>query len=211
MGRHAGSLPLRRSPNNQSRNIGHRFDGQVAQQVSRPHYLLHISQYCFFPSRVFNYRMHPENVRILREANIDYCSLANNHTLDYSLQGLRDTLIALDAARIAHAGAGMSADEAMKPAILERKGHRIGFFRCVAIFQVSLDSLPQPTHSFSDHPKEWAAGQNRPGISYLNTDHPSDAQLSAVATAVRRAKSEAGCDLCVVSIHWGPNYRWQPP
>src|SRR4051794_7103372 len=37
-----------------------------------------------WPNKVFNYRMHPANVQCLKLAGIDYVSLANNHTLDFS-------------------------------------------------------------------------------------------------------------------------------
>ena len=45
-----------------------------------------------------NYRMHPANVTALTSAGVQFCALANNHTLDWGEQGLRDTLEALDAA-----------------------------------------------------------------------------------------------------------------
>ncbi len=38
-----------------------------------------------WPHKAFNFRMHPDNVKILKEAKIDFVSLANNHALDYSV------------------------------------------------------------------------------------------------------------------------------
>ena len=61
-----------------------------------------------WPDKVFNYRMHPENLRALEPAKIDYVSLANNHTLDFSEEGLNDTVRALTAAKVGFAGAGTS-------------------------------------------------------------------------------------------------------
>ena len=54
--------------------------------------------------KTFNYRMHPKNVQVLSEAKIDYCSLANNHVLDYGVQGLKDTMRSLSGAGISFAG-----------------------------------------------------------------------------------------------------------
>ena len=45
-----------------------------------------------WPDKVFNYRMHPENVSALKAARIDYVSLANNHTLDFCEEGLVETV-----------------------------------------------------------------------------------------------------------------------
>lgn len=57
-----------------------------------------------WPHKAFNYRMHPVNVAILQNARIDYCSLANNHVLDYGIQGLWDTMRSLARAGISYAG-----------------------------------------------------------------------------------------------------------
>src|SRR5438128_8476511 len=45
--------------------------------------------------KVFNFKSHPEHVLWLKEANISLVNLANNHLLDYSEQGLLDTLTTL--------------------------------------------------------------------------------------------------------------------
>jgi poly-gamma-glutamate capsule biosynthesis protein CapA/YwtB (metallophosphatase superfamily) len=57
-----------------------------------------------WPHKAFNYRMHPMNVTILQNAKIDYCSLANNHILDYGVTGLWDTMRSLARAGISYAG-----------------------------------------------------------------------------------------------------------
>jgi poly-gamma-glutamate synthesis protein (capsule biosynthesis protein) len=85
--------------------------------------------------------MHPENLKCLTEAKIDYCSLANNHTLDFQLPGMIDTMKSLSEQGIKWAGVGMNKQEAMKPAILERCGMKFAFYRyvqCRRIFQYRL-------------------------------------------------------------------------
>jgi poly-gamma-glutamate synthesis protein (capsule biosynthesis protein) len=69
-----------------------------------------------------NYRMNPANVPCLAAAKIDCCVLANNHVLDWGAPGLRETLDVLGVAQIATAGAGRSADDAARPAVLEKPG-----------------------------------------------------------------------------------------
>lgn len=49
-------------------------------------------------------------------------SLANNHTMDFGPEGLYDTLAALDAAGVAHAGAGRDLDQARMPRYLSAGG-----------------------------------------------------------------------------------------
>ena len=36
-----------------------------------------------WPGKGIHYRIHPENVEVLKAAGIDHCSLANNHMLDW--------------------------------------------------------------------------------------------------------------------------------
>jgi hypothetical protein len=50
--------------------------------------------------------MHPRNIDCITAARIDCCCLANNHVLDWGYDGLAETLRTLDAAGIAHTGAG---------------------------------------------------------------------------------------------------------
>src|SRR4029078_1071857 len=70
------------------------------------------------PEKGIHYRMHPQNIGCLTAAQISACALTNNHVLDWGYDGLSETLKALDAAGIAHAGAGNDSEEAMQPAVL---------------------------------------------------------------------------------------------
>ena len=72
-----------------------------------------------WPEKAIHYRMHPRNIGCLTSAKISACALANNHVLDWGYDGLSETLKTLDAAGIAHAGAGNDAEEAMQPAALD--------------------------------------------------------------------------------------------
>jgi poly-gamma-glutamate capsule biosynthesis protein CapA/YwtB (metallophosphatase superfamily) len=57
--------------------------------------------------------------------------LANNHIFDFGEKGLLDTIEALDARGLHHAGAGRNLEEAGQPAILEAAGLRLGIL-CAA-------------------------------------------------------------------------------
>jgi poly-gamma-glutamate synthesis protein (capsule biosynthesis protein) len=54
----------------------------------------------YWKGKGINYRMHPENTGCLTAARIDYCSLANNHILDWGFAGLQETLETLEKANI---------------------------------------------------------------------------------------------------------------
>ena len=63
-----------------------------------------ITTECSSYPKTFNFRMHPQNVEILKRAGISYVSLANNHILDYGGNGLLETMDCLTRSNIAFAG-----------------------------------------------------------------------------------------------------------
>lgn len=148
----------------------------------------------YWPGKGINYRMHPNNVPCLTKANIDYCSLANNHTLDWGYSGLTETMETLARAKISFSGSGLNLQEARKPAVIEVEGKGR-----VILFSLCTTS--------SGVPSSWAAAENIPGV-YLIRDF-SDDTIRGIAEDVHRIK-QAG-DILVFSIHWGGNWGYEIP
>jgi len=145
----------------------------------------------YWRGKEIHYRMSPRNIGCLTAARIDCCCLANNHVLDWGFEGLSETLRMLDAAGIAHAGAGRNAEDAAAPAVLDVPGKG----------RVLVFSYGSPT---SGIPPEWAATAQQPGINFLG-------DISA-GTAHRLAREMRGFkhpgDVVVASIHWGGNWGY---
>lgn len=135
--------------------------------------------------KVFNFKSDPKNIQVLVEGKIDMVNLANNHILDYSEEGLLETVATLDKTSILHIGAGKNWEEAIRPACIERNGIKIGVLGC------------------SDNEPKWKAQDFKPGIFYLKIGdlHAIEEQLKALRPLV---------DLLIVSIHWGPNMKERP-
>jgi poly-gamma-glutamate capsule biosynthesis protein CapA/YwtB (metallophosphatase superfamily) len=72
----------------------------------------------------------PEAVEALKAGNIHVVGVANN--VAYGRANIMKSLAVLDANGIAQTGAGANLNEAHKPAIIERKGVRIGFLQYTA-------------------------------------------------------------------------------
>jgi len=143
--------------------------------------------------KMFHFRADPSAARVLEAAGIDACMLANNHILDYEERGLRDTLRVLSASGIRHAGAGINAAEAAKPAILEVQGASP---RRVALL------------SFTDNEPAFAADDAHPGTNYLEISLQQET-LAHVASSIAQAR-EQGAGLIVFSNHWGANFVERP-
>ncbi len=147
-----------------------------------------------WPDKGIHYRMHPQNIGCLSAAYLSACALANNHVLDWGYQGLSETLQTLDAAGIAHSGAGNVADEAMRPAVLGTTGKG----------RLLLFSFGSTT---SGIPEAWKATSISPGVNLL--DDLSEATAARVCDQMR-AHQQAG-DVIIASIHWGDNWGYEVP
>jgi poly-gamma-glutamate capsule biosynthesis protein CapA/YwtB (metallophosphatase superfamily) len=135
------------------------------------------------PRKPFFFRAPPVAAQRLAELGVDAVTLANNHALDYGPVALLDTLAHLDAAGIAHVGAGADLASARAPVTLSR-------LRIVAA---------------SDHPTAFAATPDRPGVAFadLRGEGVPDWLLQA-------ATPGPDADAVLVSPHWGPNMRAEP-
>jgi poly-gamma-glutamate synthesis protein (capsule biosynthesis protein) len=127
----------------------------------------------------------PEGVLALKAANVDVVGVANN--VAYGRDNILETLRVLDAHGIAHAGAGRNIDEAHKPAIVARKGVKIGFLQYTARWYREDEQIATAT---------------APGVARIMsrdgaTIDPSD--LDRLRNDIRRLRSQV--DVVVVSHH----------
>ena len=66
----------------------------------------------------------------IKKLNPYFFTLANNHILDQSVQGLKATMEILNRENIKYAGAGNDLKEASKPFVFEKNGIKIGIYCC---------------------------------------------------------------------------------
>ena len=141
-----------------------------------------------------NYRMHPANVPVLEALPADICVLANNHVLDWGVDGLVETLHELQSNGIKTVGAGRNAAEGAAPCIVDvGPDHRV-----VVLAFGSEDS---------GIPASWKAADNRPGVNPLPTG--INETLSEVRRQLDPVRRDG--DIVVVSIHWGGNWGYTVP
>ncbi len=147
-----------------------------------------------WPDKGINYRMQPANLGVLSAADIDACSLANNHVLDWGRAGLKETLTSLKTAGFNCAGAGQRLEQAQSPAVfaLPPRGR-------VLLFAYG--------HPSSGIPPEWAATDQQSGINLL----PDLLDSSVRRIAAQVAAVKAPHDLVLFSIHWGGNWGYAIP
>ena len=137
------------------------------------------------PGKPFFFRAPPRAVELLALLGTDCVTLANNHALDYGFDALADTLNLLAGAGIATVGAGPDLEQARRPTILATGGLR------VAVVGVT------------DHPADFAAGPDRPGVAFADL-------ARQVPDWLPEAIRAAGAGVVLVTPHWGPNMTSEP-
>lgn len=129
------------------------------------------------PNKSFLFRSPPDRVApALKRAGFNVLNLANNHSLDYGVDGLSETLGALHATGIAYSGAGMKLVEARRAAIVTVDGMRIAFVG----YSMTL-------------PETFYATPEKAGTAYGHA-----AQVRADIADARR-----DADAVIASFHWG--------
>lgn len=128
-------------------------------------------------AKKYTFRSPPDRVApALARVGFDVLSLANNHSMDYGVDGLHDTMQALREAGIRHVGAGDNLVAAREPIFFETNGGRVAFLAYSLTF-----------------PEEFWANDNQPGTAFGH-EHQVRADVAA-------AKGRA--DVVLVSFHWG--------
>lgn len=137
------------------------------------------------PRKPFFFRAPPVAVEVLTTLGVDAVTLANNHALDYGPVALLDTIDHLSSAGIACVGAGTDVVAARRPAVLSAGGLQLGLI------------------GVADHPADYAATPDRPGIAFGSFD-------AGVPSWLTDTIGSLDTDVAVVTPHWGPNMTAEP-
>jgi poly-gamma-glutamate capsule biosynthesis protein CapA/YwtB (metallophosphatase superfamily) len=134
------------------------------------------------PGKPFFFRAPPAATRLLAHLGVTCVTLGNNHALDFGADALRDTFDHLAAADIAWVGAGQDLHRAREPIVLTAAGFRLAVI------------------GFTDHPDDFAAARDRPGVAFAALDRGlPDWVRASIAHGLTQA------DAVLVTPHWGPN------
>jgi poly-gamma-glutamate synthesis protein (capsule biosynthesis protein) len=126
----------------------------------------------------YEFRSDPATIPAFAEAGFDLVNLANNHTMDFGADGLRDTMNHLLANSILHVGAGENADGAYKAVFVQKNDIRMAFLGFSRV-------IPNGN---------WKAGPEKIGLAET---YDYRRPIQAIETASRNA------DVVIVLVHWG--------
>jgi poly-gamma-glutamate capsule biosynthesis protein CapA/YwtB (metallophosphatase superfamily) len=125
---------------------------------------------------------------LLADAGFAAVSTANNHAWDFGHAALLESLARLDSAGVLHAGTGPAVADALRPALIRRRGWTVAVFAVTAIFNY-------PDLTVRGHAAACC-------VAWADT--------VALRSAISAAR-EAGADLVLVMLHAGLEYLAVPP
>ena len=150
-------------------------------------------------------RSRPELVSTYTLCGFDVVSLANNHLMNYGVEGLMQTIEVLDAVGIAHSGAGKNRAAAHQPAMITRDSRRYAFLSYTSVFTAGFEATDErPGMAVVKIDTSYRIPKRlheMPG-SPLDIDTvPNAEHMERACHDIRRAREEA--DTVIVSWHWG--------
>jgi len=139
-------------------------------------------------------------------AGFDVMSFACNHAMDYGWEAFFDTLDTLKKNKIRVIGAGSNIKEARKPAVLKKKGTKIGFLAYLSIIAPGLTAeedlpgcVPLRASTF------YQQVDYQPGTPPLIVTQLFSEDKAAMMADIKKLRPQV--DVLVVSIHSGVHFQ----
>jgi Bacterial capsule synthesis protein PGA_cap len=150
-------------------------------------------------------RQPPGMAALFADCGFDVVSVAANHTMNFGVEGLRDTLRTFADLRIATVGAGENLAEARKPVIIERCGVTVAVLAYCSVLKDGFQATdtrpgvaPLRAHTYYEA-VEFQAGTPPRVVTVPYAD-----DLAAMRQDIKRARDRA--DIVVIWPHWGVHF-----
>ncbi len=141
------------------------------------------------PTKTIWFKGREEDTIGIANAGFDYASVANNHIIDYMVEGMHDTQNILEDIGVLWGGAGDNDIEARMPTYLSNGGKSL-----------AVISMCNRTGHYNNYQPFLDSGRNRPGFALWNR--------SAIEATVPAARENA--DLVMTYVHCGSEYSRFP-
>jgi poly-gamma-glutamate capsule biosynthesis protein CapA/YwtB (metallophosphatase superfamily) len=146
-------------------------------------------------------------IQVLVNNGFNIMSFASNHTMDMGEEAVLDTLDILRKNNIMVIGAGKNIEEARQPAVLERKGTKVGFLAYCSVVPRGYAATKDtggvaPVRATTAYEQvDWQPGFPPKVITKAN---PED--LADMINDIKKLRPQV--DVLVISMHWG--VHWVP-
>lgn len=151
-----------------------------------------------------------DNAQGLTVGNVNVMSVANNHAMDAGAIGLRQTTDILRALGVTPVGAGENLSAARAPAVIERRGVKVGFVAAVSTFPAGIEAKGNRAgvNPLRFHNHYYIAEGDlefNPGMVPEVMAIPWPQDIDGLRKSIAAAREAADC--VVLSVHWGEPLR----
>ena len=153
-----------------------------------------------FSERAPHGRQPPEMAKIFTDCGFDAVTIANNHMYDFGPDALLDTRALLLEKGIQVTGAGRNLEEARRPAIVERKGVRVGFLGYCSVIHPGGDAGPNKVGIAPFRVKTYYEPRG-PHSPVRILTQPDEQDMKMVLEDIASLRREV--DVVILAFHWG--------
>jgi len=159
-------------------------------------------------------RISPDHVGDIASLGFKVVSIANNHALDFGVDGLRDTLSNVKTTGLLPVGAGENLSESLMPVTMEAAGRRVAIIAASTTLPNSSAAGPTspgiaPVRVVNRYRIDGVTMDESPGMSPFVETQAVGSDVESLCVAVRNCAGEA--DLVAVHMHWGVPMGWVAP
>lgn len=156
----------------------------------------------------------PKLVQEIKRLGFGAVTLANNHIMDYGVDGLEQTLEVLQRANVAFCGAGRDYSEAARATTIEVQGLRIGLLSFASTVPAGSPASQHrpglaPIRVTTNYVIDGEVNDEQPGSAPYVGTRLLESDVEAAVNAVEATR--ATHDVVIVGLHWGVMPLWMPP
>lgn len=156
----------------------------------------------------------PDTASELARVGLDVAACANNHAMDFGIDGMRQNKQLLTEAGVHCIGTGNNLEEAMKPVFVESNGLSIGFLSFSSTLPIGTSAAENrpgmaPIRVETSYLLDASICEEQPGTAPYVTTKVIDAELARAIRVVKETKTQ--CDALCVALHWGVPEGWATP
>jgi hypothetical protein len=159
-------------------------------------------------------RVEPSVAQQLKGAGFQVLNIANNHSLDFGVEGLIDTLATVAEYGMISTGAGRNLEESLFAPTTVANGQTIAWIGVTTTLPVGSAAGPKrpgvaPIRVLTRYVVDSGVIEEAPGMApFVETTAVAD-DVDAVCASIMTAAAKA--DVVVVHIHWGIPPGWVAP
>jgi len=156
----------------------------------------------------------PPCVKELAKLGLNVAAVANNHAMDFGIDGMRQNKTLLAEAGVKPVGTGEDLNDAMMPIFVQNQALKVGFLSFSSTLPIGTSASHArpgmaPIRVETSYLLDSSICEEQPGTAPYVSTKVIDEELDRAVNVVKEAKQH--CDTLVAALHWGVPEGWATP